>query len=971
MSDETRGLPQNTREFAVQITTADYQHVMGTGFFVSADGLIGTCAHVVQNALGVERKAAVGDEVGVVYERARPGQPDRWRARVCRVFDDSDDDVALLQLLGDPPVLDSEQVAVLGPAVHCKHHDFESFGYRRLDTYVGLPASGTITGFANKPNHLSLRDEPIVLDSKHINRGMSGAAVLDLADNLVIGVVSEKWKTWLDLSKRAVDLSDRDTGFAVKADLFSLSPFNLPLRGSPLPPRPPRQPQADLVAAAGFNRPFGFHWQDAPDVPPEWVDRPALLEALNVDWSDSRVCIVALVGFGGEGKSTLARKWVGGLRTDGVFWWSVNARPNVEAFLESALKFVGGDPQQFPGAAQRVNAIVGALMSTPKRIVFVLDGLEVMQAVEGGNIGSIPSHDLRDFLELFAGGRHRSLCLFTTRVPLADLARYPTYREHDVSALEPEEARLLVQKLGVPNRDAAQDIASRWGGHALALTLASRRAAGQGEDAIASPAEPREALSQLLRDYDTLLSDSQRNFLITLSALHLPLKRNQLPALFPDLSALVLGELTESLINLRLLRRNPTSDAFSLHPHVQAHYAEALVRAGRSRNTHRQLINFYRNQFEPPDGPLTLTDLAPLIEAVHHACEARDFATAEQILWGQIYRGERYVLTTELGAYETELALMRGFYPKNDLSRQLIATRPDWRRRIVRRTAFALMMLGRLTEALPLYERLIEMNLAAQDNLGTSLAYQDVSRLLIALGDLEAGNNTVDNSLMFARQTENANAEKTALALRGWIAHLRGDREAAIRTFAEAIEALHRYKPELKQLDGLSGALYSNYLLRVGQLGMAREVIIANIENAEGGEQRYRFSRFYRLLGEFEAASRNFETALGHYTEALRYAYNTSNREVLIEALISRGRFAAQIKENAEAARADLSHALHYAKQSGYLLLEADARVVMAQAHRAGGDRAAAQAEADFARRLSARIGYYWGERDAEAVLAV
>jgi hypothetical protein len=70
------------------------------------------------------------------------------------------------------------------------------------------------------------------------------------------------------------------------------------------------------------------------------------------------------------------------------------------------------------------------------------------------------------------------------------------------------------------------------------------------------------------------------------------------------------------------------------------------------------------------------------------------------------------------------------------------------------------------------------------------------------------------------------------------------------------------------------------------------------------------------------------------------------------------------------AAFSDLNEALEYARAGGYRLYEADIRIGLAWAHLVAGDKAAARDEALYARRLSLEMGYYWGKKDAEEVLA-
>jgi hypothetical protein len=66
----------------------------------------------------------------------------------------------------------------------------------------------------------------------------------------------------------------------------------------------------------------------------------------------------------------------------------------------------------------------------------------------------------------------------------------------------------------------------------------------------------------------------------------------------------------------------------------------------------------------------------------------------------------------------------------------------------------------------------------------------------------------------------------------------------------------------------------------------------------------------------------------------------------------------------------DLNEALGYAVDGGYRRYEADIRIALAWAHLAAGDRQTARAEAERAQRMSADMGYHWGQVDVAEVLA-
>jgi hypothetical protein len=302
MSDNVR--LQNLRDFTVQIRHATQpETIVGTGIAISTDGKIVTCAHVVR-AAGVEPRHADSVEVGVYFSQASGGEVKARRATVAACFPQHDDDVVLLQLTGGPPPLAPEQIAVLGTAEPSEGHPFRSYGFRRLEDYIAGWADGTIQGCVDCPKGRVFQAEPVQLQSSQINQGMSGAGVLDIERNLVVGVVSETW--FPDLSTK-----DRDTAWAVNARVLTFDPFLLPVQDAPYPLRAAPQPKTDLAAARAAVAPgLSIAWNNAPPPVKEWVGREELLKAINADWADPQHHVTGLIGFGGEGKSSLARQWV-------------------------------------------------------------------------------------------------------------------------------------------------------------------------------------------------------------------------------------------------------------------------------------------------------------------------------------------------------------------------------------------------------------------------------------------------------------------------------------------------------------------------------------------------------------------------------------------------------------------------------------------------------------------------------------
>ena len=682
MSQNNATILQNLRDFTVQIRRPHSETIVGTGLAISAEGQIITCAHVVEAAIGVHPRQAGQRPVGVYFPQARGDESKARLAHVAACFPDHDDDVVLLQLVDGPPPLGPEQMPKLGSAESSTFHPFRSYGYRRLDKYLAGHAHGTILDAVEPPIRASLQTEPIQVESKQINRGMSGAAVLDVARNLVVGLISEVWRA---------DASgiDQGTGWAVNARVLSLPPLGVPLQDAPHPRQAAPQPQPQYQEAARQLAHVRIESQFHAAPPPlaEWVGRADLLDGLSRDYDDPARRVTGLIGFGGEGKSSLARRWVDSLhdlpnRVTGVFWWGFYDNASVDEFLEKALAFVSGgqiDPRRIPSSSAKAE-VVAALLAHG-RFVFVLDGLEVLQRQEGDDYGLLRSPDLLTFLELLAAPGHDSFCLITSRAPLLDLLAYDSYTHRDVGPVSPADGRSLLRALGVTGPDAALDqLVAQWDGHALTLSLVGTYLKWQhGGDvgyandfdpveieAAAPPDAPDEMrrryghVHRVLRRYDAHLTAAERELLRRFSAFRTPVGVDALrkmkewdadgaddvdkedSLLLKDMGEAEFGGLLGRLVGYRLLRHNEAAGTYISHPLVRGHYLALLTQSGQATQTHEQIKAYYLSLAgDTPHNP-TLEDLAPLIEVVYHACRAGAYDEAYQIYRERIRQDNRY-----------------------------------------------------------------------------------------------------------------------------------------------------------------------------------------------------------------------------------------------------------------------------------------------------------------------------------------
>ena len=314
---EKNVITQNLRDFTVQIRDAN-DEIVGMGVAVSPDGKIVTCAHVVESA-GIDPRKLNGEDIVVQFSQIREGEEKKRRATVIKYFEGYEDDIVLLQLTGTFP-LAPEQIAVVGSTGKLDNRDFDSYVYYLLDQQpVGKfvasePIQGKILGTVELVEENKFHRVPFILESNQFWDGMSGAAVLDIEDNLVVGIISY-------ILNPKQEGGTRNSALGVDARVLPIPPFEFSIRTEPLPKLPAPNPITDeetseqvLQIAQStleqWDEGKNLFWKNSPEVLDEWTGREDLLKQINAVWDDSAKHVVGLIGFGGEGKSSLARKWV-------------------------------------------------------------------------------------------------------------------------------------------------------------------------------------------------------------------------------------------------------------------------------------------------------------------------------------------------------------------------------------------------------------------------------------------------------------------------------------------------------------------------------------------------------------------------------------------------------------------------------------------------------------------------------------
>jgi tetratricopeptide (TPR) repeat protein len=992
---------QRLRDFIVQIRDPRSDVIVGTGFIVSTEGDVVTCAHVVQAGTGATTLEP-GMEV-LVYLPAGSRVERKRGAKVGRVFEGYDDDVVLLRITDDV-VIEPSRVAVLGTCQESQGNSFQSYGYRRLDDFLSGWAEGEILGPVEAPEDGTYQAEPIQLSSSQINRGMSGAPLLDKQRNLVVGVISDTW--FPDESTK-----DRDTAWAVDGTVLSLDPIGLPLRDEPLPLLPTRTTHSDSDTQAAERlgvRRLDVSWNVEPDLLPKLGGRDALLAALMEDWLDPGTTITSVVGFGGEGKSVLARQWVEDVlhaaddaRPDGVFWWSFQDKPDVDELFDALLEYLTQgkiDPSKIGSTAAKVQ--FASAMLPRGRYLLVFDGMETVQYLSGDRYGEVVSEPLTEFLVHFAAPDTRSFALLTSRIQVHDIKSYTTVRERELDRLLTADGVTLLRQAGVTGPgDMLSGIVERWDGHALTISLLgsyiSEAHGGmlptQGEVAPPLSDTARYAgVARVLRSYDERFGPADRATLLLFSAF-----RRQIDptvAFGPiasgwDLSPLLeplagwgperLQALAERLEEAHVLRYDHDAELLTMHPLIQAHYRAQLTATDEParQQLHRMIASAFlvvagvdqKHLEERSKGTYfelePLSELHPVIEAVHHLCRAGDNHVARVVVNEWIDRGlSTSWLSARLGASEAALDVEMAFYVHGDLRRPMEYAE-------LNATGVQLQNLGRLEQALSLFQQRHARAVESQEWEIAVISARNLSHVSVLLGDLDAAGQWSRETL---KLTDRAGGREQwgrwqDLASAGWIAEMQGRRSDAQAYFDEMLAAARDGDEEPTILGG-AGTEYAESLLQTGDLKAAAGVVLTNLQAAKVLNRPQEEADGHRLLGHIYAAVGQREKAREAFETAVTLAFSKGTVATRLRALTARGRWLAA--EGAqEAALVDLQTALERALTNGYGLVRIDALVGLAETNLVAGRHDAARDNARTASYLAVNAAYAWGEQAALKVL--
>lgn len=746
------------------------------------------------------------------------------------------------------------------------------------------------------------------------------------------------------------------------------------------------------------NFPFApsLHNQTTPEV--NFVGRKDMRDTITQWYKNPDVRIGGLIGWGGVGKSALVRKWYDELEAnriqpDGIFWWGFYRNASLELFLNALLRYVSGGQIELDNIkgtwekTDRIKEYIGR-----GAYLIILDGLETMQKSEGGDeFGKMIHRELTELLHYLADvPKAGGMCLITTRFTLKDLDDWEGrgYENRPLIELSVPDALLMLKKRGVKGSDDDMTrIINRYKGHALSLTsLAGYLVRYYGGDIKEAPdiefvlgdKERFKDVNKLLRKYAEKMSEAERVFLNIFSIFRQEVTENDFAGVFRHkikgtkfykllikMNDLDFRDMVNGLVSWRLISYDETKKAYATHPLIKT-YFESDFDQKNKKLCHKRIYEYIGEYAQEKAD--TLEEMQPLFEQVYHGCAAGLYDEVFNDVYCDKIGGQPsgYIITHKLGAWETDLSIVKTFFPEGGLSQMPLVSRKKDQSWLLNSAGMALLNTGRPKEAQELFIRKIKMQTKYEDWKNASGGYQNLADLRFRTGELEAGLESAKKALDLAWKAKSDDFVIYSKAYLGWIYYLLGKTEETEKNFKEADEL--SIKIFGHQDFSITEDFHIDFLRKMERIDEAFELTKQNLEFCKKHNAVNDISRCNRCLGAIERIKGNKEKAEEHLKDALEIARKVGMPELEIEALLERGRLNLDMGRY-EDAIGDVEQVLKICGRTGFKFYGPGAEIVLARAYLGLKDFEQAEAFASSAYEKAVGMKYRWAEGDTAHLL--
>lgn len=749
----------------------------------------------------------------------------------------------------------------------------------------------------------------------------------------------------------------------------------------------------------------------------ELFGREDALGWLDSAYEDPRVGVLALVGFGGVGKSALVRHWLetrfepaaSAPRFLGASFYSQGTREHggsSSQFLVQALEALG-EPDRTQDRGERLAELVAA-----EPTVLVLDGLEPLQYGPGPRSleGRLHDSDVRDLLLSLASRPGRSLCVVSTRVTLTDEGlQTPSCVQRSVEVLAREDAWQVLASRGVRGSEAElKEAAESLGCHPLALVLAAEYlhtfAEGQVErlrevDLLSEETREGRHAKSVMAAYETALrrdgAPLDLELLGVMGLFDRPTRWHWLQWLAAKpvirgvtrhLAAADSRELWESISRLRQwgMLAPPESlekPDLDTHPLIREYFGQMLRRRNPAswRAAHWRMFEGFVKIMYEKQSDASVYEKQTLVEAISqamvHGCAAGRQKEALKLYDHNLAGALRYHdVEMFLGMRITSsdraalVAALSSFFDK-PWERPVSSLRKDEAEWVMNEAAYLLESVGRPIEAAQAMDALVEATAprvkweSTFELMGFMGLADRVTELYLIGGDVEQAVASAPRAVEFADRSGDDNWRVITRSSQAEALYRAGRLAEAQAAIGEAERIKAEMEPEFPMLHFFPGYRYCSLLLHQGRynevLARTNWVLGWPKEFQRFNEMPFTYlslAQAHTQRAEREGVGRNLRRA-EEFIERAEYflmAYPVMHFQVLTARAECY-----RVGGNFQRALTVLNEAMEVATEAGMRLFQADCHLGYARLYSALRGKEQAREHFVKAREMIERMGYH------------
>ena len=725
-------------------------------------------------------------------------------------------------------------------------------------------------------------------------------------------------------------------------------------------------------------------------------NRSETMKNMSSWYNDDNVKVGAIIGTQGQGKNYIVNKWVKGRKKENItpkrlFLWSFETYPSFEFFLDEILSYcedIKRDLGRFKSTRQKVDHLKELIVE--KEFLFVFEDLHNVQYKTGKttHYGSLKHPEFRELLKFLAEVDTGGLTLLTSTLPINDLEDYvsTSFRSQDLEGLSVKDGMALFKslKLTLDGRTIRKIIKDN-DGHTLSVKLiasAIKFCKGGQVDKNELPTASRseeiggKAYSALVW-YEQQLKDEEVIFLMIFSLYKRYVYEADMKNVFRkemdsdfNLPLILMEWGNFEAMVLDLVKKGLIGDdknGYSMHPLLK-NYFSSIIKRKDKKLTHKHIYKFMRTY--SPKFPETIGEMEPIFYQIYHACEASLY---DEVLNKVYYtenkrKGEGYLAKT-LGAWETDLNLIRYFFPDGSLNSDPKVVDLSAKAYLLREAGWALVNMGSPLEGAALHKRAIGFYRELDDFDRASGAYEDLMKALMRAGHLKEARDVALERLTVTRNASDKLLLVEAKFYVGYTTFMLGDMMESDKWFTEAGELQKSIDSTKDVYYGKCGVYYSDFLIKSAMVEDSIQLTAKNLIIAEDEEAHFYIALCKRSMGRIDRITASHDDAEANLNESIKIARLKHFPMVEVEALIERGRLGLEMSGGINSAESDLNLAVELTKRAGLPLYEPEALVVLAQVYKSRGDLVKAKKAARRAERKADLMGSYWPKSEAKEVL--